>query len=74
MYVPNYAFSLLHEDRLGDAAKRHSQWNLLRDVNEQSPTIIQMGLLHQVTQWLRRSNRAQTQPQEAADVRRAHAV
>ena len=74
MYVPNYTLALLHEDRLRDTTKSHSQWNLLRDANEQSPTIIQMGLLHQMTQWLRRSNRAQTQPQEANDVRRAHAV
>jgi len=74
MYVPNYAFTLLHEDRVGDATKRHAQQNLLRDPNEQSPTIIQMGLLHQVTQWLRRGNHAQTQLQETNDVRRAHAI
>jgi len=75
MYVSDYTIQLLHEDRLRDAAKRRNQLELIRDAAEQTPEVIEGGLLHQIKQLMtRRSNHVQLQPQDCNDVRPAHAI
>jgi hypothetical protein len=71
MNVSDYSVQLLHQDRLRDAANRRAQNDLIRDANEPAPNVIETGLLQNVRQWLQARSH---QPQENADVRRAHAM
>ena len=69
MYVSDYTVQLMHQDRLREA-ERARRYNVLRDATEQTPVIVEAGLVHQIKQWFNSRNRRQ----EARDVRRATAV
>lgn len=69
MYVSDYTVQLMHQDRLREA-ERARRYNVLRDATEQTPVIVEVGLVHQIKQWFNSRNRRQ----EARDVRRATAV
>lgn len=71
MYVSDYTVQLLHEERLRDA-QRHNELNVLRDPSEQGPVVVEVGLLQQVKQLLRRNS--SPRPQPVRDPRRATAV
>ena len=67
----DYTVQLMHQDRLREAAKHHSQSELIRDASEPVPNIVEAGLLHDIRHWMQARSH---QPQETADVRHAHAI
>jgi hypothetical protein len=75
MYMPDPAtVRILHQDRLRDAAKRRLELQLIREADEQTPTLIQGGLLQQIKHLMHVGKRVQPQPQDCNDVRPAHAI
>jgi hypothetical protein len=71
MYVSDYTVQLLHQDRLRDAERRHAM-HLLRDASEQGPVVVEISLVQQIKQLLRRNSDHRQQP--VRDARRATAV
>jgi hypothetical protein len=73
-YLPDGTTESWHEERLHEASRRRDPRDLIRDVTEQTPVVIDVegGLIYQIKQWMQR--RSQPKPQEAHDVRCATAV
>ncbi len=43
MYTSDYTVHLLYMDRLRDAEKARAQRDLIRDINEQAPVVVEAG-------------------------------
>jgi hypothetical protein len=73
-YLPDGTFESWHKERLREVERRRDPRDLIRDVTEQTPVVVDVegGLIYQIKQWMQR--RSQPKPQEATEVRRATAV